>query len=474
MKAIKKKAATHVIVTLPEKLKTLAKKIDAMQVLHMAESLIFLKFLYDDFAKMHKKLRDGLDEFEGANPENINEYRALNEVFIPRSARWPHLVTRAPYNSVVWELSDAIDEIERDNPNLKGMFSRNFKNDDLSVEDVKDLIKIVNTIGAGGVLSYELAFEETLRFFSEVAKMDLNEFYTNRSVVELMVRCIRPKQGKLYDPCYGTGGFFVYAKKYVDEMRDDYKWTLRKNKDLFNRVLTCYGQEVDDSAHRYCYMNAKIYGVDGERLLHSQKGSLASDEHAGLKADYIFAHPTPNQKYWSANTVASDMRWHYGKPPIGNANYAWVEHVVHHLNVKGSAAMLMPFNILDGKLKEEKEIRMRLVEAGVIDCVIALPPLLGANKAKPNCVIIMSKAKPIGTEPERELLLIDLKDVEPLRTQLEYELPPERAFEVAQAVFNWRKGKGVQLKNILCKSVPIDGTGGIKEHGYDLTPALYM
>lgn len=295
----------------------LRKNIDAAEYKHIVLGLIFLKYISDSFEELYDKLVAGKEKYEGADPEDRDEYKAENVFFVPPSARWKYLQSRAKLPDIGKDVDESMDAIERDNPSLKGVLPKVFARQNLDPTSLGGLIDLVSNIALGtakarstDVLGH--VFEYFLGEFALAEGKKGGQFYTPRSVVELLVEMLEPYKGRVFDPCCGSGGMFVHSEKFVEEHQgkvDD---------------ISIYGQESNQTTWRLCKMNLAIRGIDSSQVKWNNEGSFLNDAHKDLKADYIIANPPFNVSDWGGELMRNDARWKYGVPPTGNANFAWM------------------------------------------------------------------------------------------------------------------------------------------------------
>jgi type I restriction enzyme M protein len=299
----------------------LRKNIDAAEYKHVVLGLIFLKYISDAFEELHAKLLKGEGEYAGADPEDRDEYRAENVFFVPPSSRWSYLLSRAKLPEIGKDVDNAMETIERDNPSLKGVYYQWYmQGRNLDPTSLGELIDLIGNIALGDAKARSAdvlghVFEYFLGEFALAEGKKGGQFYTPRSVVELLVEMLEPYKGRVFDPCCGSGGMFVQSEKFVTEHRG-------KLNDI-----SVYGQESNQTTWRLCKMNLAIRGIDSSQVRWNNEGSFLNNAHKDLKADYIIANPPFNVSDWSGELLRTDGRWQYGTPPPGNANFAWIQHL---------------------------------------------------------------------------------------------------------------------------------------------------
>lgn len=446
----------------------LRKNIDAAEYKHIVLGLIFLKYISDSFEELHAKLKDGKGKFEGADPEDQDEYKAENVFWVPKNARWSYLHSRAKLPTIGKDLDDAMELIEKENPTLKGILPKVYAKPNLDKSSLGGLIDLIGNIALGdeAAKSKDIlgkVYEYFLGEFALAEGKKGGQFYTPKSIVKLLVEMIEPYKGRVYDPCCGSGGMFVMSEKFVQEHQgrlDD---------------ISIYGQESNQTTYRLARMNLAIRGIDGSQVKWNSEGSFLKDAHPDLKADYILANPPFNDSDWSGEILQDDARWKYGKPPAGNANFAWVQHFLYHLAPKGVAGFVLAKGSLTSKTSGEDVIRKNLIEAGLVDCIVNLPGKLFLNTQIPACLWFISN-KQHGFNGDRnregEILFIDARDLGHLINRRTLEFTDEDIAKIANTYHEWRKKDG-NYKDIpgFCASATIEK---VKELDYVLSPGRYV
>ena len=350
----------------------LRKNIDAAEYKHVVLGLIFLKYISDAFEEMYATLLAGDGAYEGADPEDKDEYKAENVFFVPQDARWTQLQANAKQPTIGKTVDGAMDAIEKENSSLKGVLPKVYARQNLDPTSLGELIDLISNIALGDAKSRSAdvlghVFEYFLGEFALAEGKKGGQFYTPRSVVELLVDMLEPFKGRVLDPCCGSGGMFVQSEKFVLEHQG-------KINDI-----SIYGQESNQTTWRLAKMNLAIRGIDSSQVKWNNEGSFLNDAHKDTKVDYIIANPPFNVSDWSGDLMRKDGRWQYGVPPTGNANYAWIQHFIYHLAPSGQAGFVLAKGSLTSKTSGEGEIRKNLVEAGLIDCIVNLPAKLFLN-----------------------------------------------------------------------------------------------
>lgn len=445
----------------------LRKNIDAAEYKHVVLGLIFLKYISDSFEELHGKLKAGEGIYEGADPEDRDEYRAENVFFVPPSARWSYLQGRAKLPEIGKDIDTAMDVIERDNRSLKGVLPKVYAKENLDPTSLGELIDLISNIALGDAKSRSAdvlghVFEYFLGEFALAEGKKGGQFYTPRSVVELLVNMLEPYKGRVFDPCCGSGGMFVQSEKFVE----DHQGRLND--------ISIYGQESNQTTWRLAKMNLAIRGIDSSQVKWNNEGSFLNDAHKDLKADYIIANPPFNVSDWSGELLRTDARWKLGVPPAGNANYAWIQHFLYHLAPNGQAGFVLSKGALTTKTGGEFEIRKKLIEEGYIDCIVNLPAKLFLNTQIPASLWFMSKNRTNGKFRNRkdEILFIDARHSGHLINRRTRVLSAEDIDQIAGTYHNWRNVDG-DYEDIagFCKSESIER---VKELDYVLTPGRYV
>lgn len=441
----------------------LRKNIDAAEYKHIVLGLIFLKYISDSFLELHNKLISGKGDYAGSDPEDKDEYKAENVFFVPEMARWSFLQTKAKLPTIGKDVDDAMDAIEKENPTLKDVLPKVFARGNLDPTSLGGLIDLIGNVALGSAKARSAdvlghVFEYFLGEFALAEGKKGGQFYTPRSVVELLVEMLEPNHGRVFDPCCGSGGMFVQSEKFVESHRG-------KVNDI-----SIYGQESNQTTWRLAKMNLAIRGIDSSQVKWNNEGSFLSDAHKDLKADFVIANPPFNDSDWSGDLLRTDGRWKYGTPPSGNANYAWIQHFLYHLSPKGIAGFVLAKGSLTSKSSGEGEIRKALIEAGLIDCIVNLPAKLFLNTQIPACLWFVNRNKPASRKDE--ILFIDARNEGYLINRRTKEFTPEDIQKVANTYHLWRKSdkKYEDIKGF-CNSAQISR---VKELDYVLTPGRYV
>lgn len=443
----------------------LRKNIDAAEYKHVVLGLIFLKYISVSFEKLYSELQAEIEE--GADPEDREEYKAENIFYVPCAARWSNLVANAKDPKIGKVIDDAMDAIERENPILKGVLPKVFARPNLDPASLGELIDLIgNSTLSAATNSADLlghVFEYFLGEFALAEGKKGGQFYTPRSVVELLVKMLEPYKGRVLDPCCGSGGMFVQSEKFVTEHRG------RLND------ISVYGQESNQTTWRLCKMNLAIRGIDASQVAWNTEGSFLNDAHRDVKVDYVIANPPFNDSDWSGNSLRSDGRWKYGVPPAGNANFAWIQHFIYHLAPNGQAGFVLAKGALTSKSGGEGEIRKALVDAGLVDCIVNLPAKLFLNTQIPASLWFLSRNRTATDrfrERNGEILFIDARNLGHLINRRTREFSPEDIARIADTYHGWRNKNGT-YEDVpgFCASVPV---ARVAELDYVLTPGRYV
>lgn len=454
----------------------LRKNIDAAEYKHIVLGLVFLKYISDAFVELYDKLSAGKGDYTGADPEDKDEYKAENVFFVPPSARWSFLQSHAKQPTIGKTVDAAMDAIEQENPSLKGVLPKVYARQNLDPTSLGGLIDLIGNIALGDAKSRSAdvlghVFEYFLGEFALAEGKKGGQFYTPRSVVELLVKMLEPYKGRVFDPCCGSGGMFVQSEKFVTEHQG-------KVNDI-----SIYGQESNQTTWRLAKMNLAIRGIDSSQVKWNNEGSFLNDAHKDLKADYIIANPPFNVSDWSGDLLRTDGRWQYGVPPAGNANFAWMQHFIYHLSPSGQAGVVLSKGALTSKSSGEGEIRKAMVEAGLIDCIVNLPAKLFLNTQIPASLWFMSRNRANGKFRDRrnEILFIDARHMGHLVNRRTREFSEADINTIAETYHAWRNVNGAMPEALeggayrdipgFCCAAPLSR---VKELDYVLTPGRYV
>lgn len=443
----------------------LRKYIDAAEYKSIVLGLIFLKYISDSFESLHEELIK--QQTEGADPEDRDEYKAENVFFVPKEARWSYIQSRAKLPTIGGDLDNAMEVIEKENNSLKGILPKVYSRPNLDKQALGGLVDLISNIQLREEADNHKdilgrIYEYFLGEFALAEGKKGGQFYTPKSIVKTMVEMIEPFNGRVYDPCCGSGGMFVMSDRFVQEHQGR-----RDN-------ISIYGQESNQTTWKLCRMNLAIRGIDGTQVLWNTEGSFLNDLHPTLKADYILANPPFNDSDWSGELLKDDARWVYGIPPTGNANYAWMQHMIYHLSPKGIMAMVLSNGSLSSNTSNEGEIRKNILKADLIDCILMLPKQLFYNTGIPACVWFISRNKKDGVHRDRsnEVLFIDASDLGFMKDRTHREFTDEDIDRITDTYHEWKRkdGKYEDVKGF-CKSAILDD---IEKNNFVLTPGRYV
>jgi type I restriction enzyme M protein len=455
-------------------------QMDAAEYKHIVLGLIFLKYISDAFDERRETLSasfadenstfflpDAADHV--AALEDRDYYTMANVFWVPEAARWARIQALAKQAEIGKHIDDALEAIEHDNPKLKGILDKRYASAKLEPGRLGELIDLISTIGfGGGARAKDLlgeVYEYFLGQFATAEGKKGGQFYTPASVVKVLVEVLAPHNGRVYDPCCGSGGMFVQSEKFLEShggRADD---------------ISIFGQESNPTTWRLVAMNLAIRGLSAD-LGKTHGDTFTNNQHPNLRADYILANPPFNISDWWNGKLAEDPRWQYGTPPAGNANYAWLQHILYHLSPRGQAGVVLANGSMSSNQNGEGEIRKRIVEADVVEVMVALPPQLFFNTQIPACVWFLAKDKTKnGRDRRGEVLFIDARKLGRLETRVNRVLDDEDVDKIAALVHRWRADGEVAADEVyadvpgLCRAVKL---AEIEEHGFVLTPGRYV
>ncbi|AOJ08260.1 type I restriction-modification system subunit M [Burkholderia mayonis] len=450
--------------------------IDAAEYKHIVLGLIFLKYISDTFTARRTELTqrfadetdeyflsDGDDEMLAGELEDRDYYREVNVFWVPETARWESLRGAAKQTDIGKRIDEALEEIEAENPKLKGILDKRYARTHLPDGKLGELVDLVSTIGFGDgagqardVLGQ--VYEYFLGQFASAEGKKGGQFYTPASIVKTLVAVMAPHHGQVYDPCCGSGGMFVQSERFIEahggKLGD----------------VSIYGQESNPTTRRLAAMNLAIRGID-YNLGREPADTFLRNQHPDLRADFVLANPPFNVSDWWHGSLEGDPRWVYGTPPQGNANYAWLQHMLYHLKPNGRAGIVLANGSMSSNQSSEGDIRRAMVDADVVEVMVALPGQLFFNTQIPACLWFLAKQK---TARHGEVLFIDARKLGTMASRVQAELTDETIGRIAGTVAAWRGDSGAGDYNDVrgyCRSVKL---AEIAEHGHVLTPGRYV
>ncbi len=463
----------------------LRSNMDAAEYKHVVLGLIFVKYVSDVFARRQGELAALVDDPDSdyfmpseaakrAILESRDEYTAEGVFWVPEGHRWDDLRNNAKQLDIGTRIDAAMDAIERDNPDLKGVLPKNYARRELTPTTLGGLIDTFSREDLAAQEHEDLdvlgrVFEYMVSRFASAEGKNGGEFYTPRSVVKLMVDMLEPFNGRVYDPAMGSGGMFVQADRFIKAhggVRND---------------ISVFGQEMNPTTWRLAKMNLALRGIDAN-LAPQWGDTFANDLHPDLRADFVLANPPFNISDWGGEHLRDDPRWKYGAPPVGNANFAWIQHMLQHLAPTGTMATVLANGSLSSKTSGEGEIRTALVEADLVECLVAMPSQLFYATGIPVCLWFLTKDKTDrAVKSERaqrnrtgEVLFIDARQLGAMATRTVRELSDADIARIADTYHAWRGEPDVDRYEDVpgfCASVTLDS---VREHGHVLTPGRYV
>lgn len=491
---------TQFLSDLDKKLWTAANKLlpmlDAAVYKHVVLGLIFLKYVSDAFKERRAELETAFrdpkhDYYLGKDADDLipdelearDYYTEKNIFWVPALARWDFIQSNAKVavgtklqvkNGKISEyefkgigrlLDDALEAVEKENPKLKNVLEKDYarKQVDSALPGLIDLIAEIpfhhGTLKAKDILGH--VYEYFLGEFAIAEGKKGGQYYTPKSIVTVIVEMLQPFKGRVYDPCCGSGGFFVQSEKFVEEHG--------------GRVgqLSIYGQESNPTTWRLASMNMAIRGMDYD-FGKEPASTYTRDQHPDLRADYIMANPPFNMKEWNAGVKDDDPRWKYGIPPAGNANFAWMQHMIHHLAPQGSMALLLANGSMSSNTNNEGEIRRAIVEADLVECMVALPGQLFTNTQIPACIWVLTRNKAARNDwrdRAGETLFIDARNIGYMKDRVLRDFSVEDINKIAGTFHSWKRGEGYADEPGYCKAAKLED---INKHDYVLTPGRYV
>ena len=436
----------------------LRSNMDAAEYKHVVLGLIFLKYVSDSFTEKY-------DELKAAgygDEEDRDEYLADNIFWVPKEARWETIRAHANNPDIGEVIDSAMETIEKENDSLKGVLTKNYARQELDKTRLGELVTLFTNIDVGSSAAQEKdvlgrVYEYFLGKFASAEGKLGGEFYTPSCVVRTLVEMIEPFDGQIYDPCCGSGGMFCQSARFVKEHQGNV------------RDISIFGQESNPTTWKLAKMNLAIRGLEANLGPHNAD-TFHDDLHKTLKANYILANPPFNVSDWGGERLKEDIRWKYGVPPSGNANYAWLQHMIHHLNPSGGVAGTVLANgSLSTQSSGEGEIRRNMINADVIECIVSMPPQLFYSVTIPVSLWIMRKGK--TTNSQGKVLFIDASKLGHMVDRRIRELSEDDIQKIASTYHNWIKGNGYEDIIGFCHQSTISD---IAEQGFILTPSAYV
>jgi type I restriction enzyme M protein len=441
----------------------LRKNIDAAEYKHIVLGLIFLKYISDSFEDQYSYRETDIDKIK----LNLKKegFQTNNLFLVPNVAHWSHLEDNSQSPKIGLLVDKAMEALESDNPSLEGVLPKVFSGQNLDPASLGGLIDLIGGVAMGeakersqDVLGH--VFEYFLGEFALGEGKKGGQFYTPKSVVELLVETLEPYKGRVFDPCCGSGGMFVQSEKFVAKRKGT------------GENLKIYGQESNLTTWRLAKMNLAIRGLDSSEVKWNHEGSFLNDAHKGLKAEYIIANPPFNDSDWGGSALRDDPRWRYGVPPEGNANFAWLQHFASHLAPNGQAGVVLAQGALTTRSGGEGEIRRQMIEKGnLVDCVVSLPTKLFLNTQIPAALWFLSADRAKRARRE-EILFIDARRLGEMINRRTRIMTETDILKISGAYHSWRNPKGSYIdEEGFSRSTPI---ALLKEQGYALTPGSYV
>jgi type I restriction enzyme M protein len=449
-----------------EKLWSMADKLrgsmDSGEYKNVVLGLLFLKYVSDSFEEKYAELEQ--DEY--ANPEDKDEYLAENIFWVPKESRWSYIKDSAKKPEIGQIIDKAMVAIEKENPSLHGVLPKDYARpalDKVRLGETIDLFSFkVGDVESRSKDVLGRVYEYFLSKFASAEGKNGGEFYTPSSVVRLLVEMLQPYKGRIYDPCSGSGGMFVQSEKFVEEHQG-------KLGDI-----AVYGQEFNPTTWKLCKMNLAIRGIDGNIGSHNAD-TFHNDLHKGLKADYILANPPFNIKDWGGEKLREDVRWQFGVPPVGNANYAWIQHMYSKLAPGGTAGFVLANGSMSSNTSGEGEIRKNLIEEDKVECVVTLPGQLFYSTQIPVCIWFISKEKSKTGKRKRdnEILFINARKLGFMADRTHKEFSNEDINKISETFHKWRGTVDGEYEDVqgFCKSATLEE---VRKNDYILTPGRYV
>lgn len=436
----------------------LRSNMDAAEYKHVVLGLIFLKYVSDSFVEKYNELvKDGYGD-----EEDRDEYLADNIFWVPKEARWDSIKAHATSTDIGEVIDNAMDAIEKENDSLKGVLTKNYARPELDKTRLGELVTLFTNIEVGSTVAQEKdvlgrVYEYFLSKFASAEGKLGGEFYTPSCIVRTLVEMIEPFEGQIFDPACGSGGMFCQSARFVKEHQGNV------------RDISIFGQEFNPTTWKLAKMNLAIRGLEANLGKHNAD-SFHDDQHKTLKANYILANPPFNVSDWGGERIQDDIRWKYGIPPAGNANFAWLQHMIHHLNPAGGVAGTVLANgSLSSNSSNEGTIRENMIKDDVVECIVSLPGQLFYSVAIPVTLWIMRKGK--ADNSKGKILFIDARKLGFMVDRRVKELSEEDIAKIADTYHNWRQAKDYEDIQGFCKEATIEE---VAEQDYILTPGRYV
>lgn len=427
--------------------------LDASEYRNVVLGLVFLKYISDRFDKRYKELVEEGEGFE----EDRDEYTAENVFWVPTDARWNVIADAAHQPNIGVVIDNAMTSIEKDNTRLKNVLPKNYARpelDKIKLGEVVEIFDNVNMHSQGE--DFDILgriYEYCLNQFAAEAKQKGGEFYTPACIVRTLVEVLEPYEGRVYDPACGSGGMFVQSAKFIQNHRGDLK------------KIHIFGQEYNANTWKMAQMNLAIRGIDAD-LGSSWGDSFSDDKHATEKFDFVMANPPFNMQDWGAERLANDVRWKYGVPPNGNANFAWIQHMIHHLSPKGKVGLVLANGSLSSQTGGEGEIRKNLLGADMVEGIVALPSQLFFSVQIPACLWFFNRQK----KQQGKVLFVDARNMGSMVSRTQRELSEEDILKISDSFKAYQVGTLEDEKGF-CATVTLED---IAKQDYILTPGRYV
>lgn len=444
----------------------LRKNIDAAEYKHIVLGLIFLNYISQSFYKLHQQLSSDEGEYKFATPEDPDEYISRNLFWLPPESRWGYLRELSRSTEIGIHLDQAMEKLEEHNKSLIGILPKIYSKQNIDSSILADLFDLIENapISEEEWRSKDLlgrVYEYFLGRFALAEGQKGGQFYTPKSIVKLLVEMVQPFKGRVYDPCCGSGGMFTMSENFIESHKGN------------PGDIAIFGQESNQTTYKLSCMNLAIHGIDSTQVIWNNLGSFLKDEHYDKKMDFILANPPFNDSDWSGDTLHDDERWVYGKPPTGNANFAWVQHFIFHLKTGGTAGFVLANGSLSSNTGSANKIRKEIVEAGFVDCIVNLPTKLFLNTQIPACLWLISRKNTETLNSKTmKILFIDADSLGKLTNRRLREFSDDDINKIVQTFNNW-KDNSPKYKNIrgFCQSIPLSQ---VRKNEYMLSPGRYI